>query len=63
MMTEQQMFEGNRCPVRQQMITPRDEWVKQHMTDRENRLRAQHYDRLARESAYVDAHEAGLNIS
>ena len=60
MQSEQVMFEGERCPIRQVFLIPRHEWVKQLMEDRDNRLRAQDFDRRARESAYLDRHENGL---
>ncbi len=60
-MTEQQLFEGKGCPVRQKFDGPRDKWVKDMMDARENYLRTQQIDRQARESAFVDAHEQGLH--
>lgn len=55
MQTEQILFEGRNCPVRQ-IIETRPEHIKRVMREREENKRL---DRMAKEAEFMDRYEQG----
>lgn len=58
MQTEQILFEGRNCPVKQKFVT-RQEYIKQVMKEREENKRL---DRMAKEAEFMDRYERGLTF-